>query len=299
VTIRDGFARGSSSIASTLHASKVADDLRKPWPHWPTRVRLAPPCGNPRFLDEIVGVVAVVRERARRRGSKYSSTNGFRDGKSRHMETLLSTFAALSIATSAGCGAPSGASTTVANPATIGGRVPTNVVTFLDHDWADIYKVSNLRCAYEGQLTDVATDKTCFDIRLCGVRLDDSTDESGFSLWKISLRLEGNGQSGSVEPNVVTPSEPKMTTYEGSHWVREETGVVESRCTTPNCDSVETKAKTANVRVPATVFVSSTGGAMCFPATITPETRRATLHMERRKSSADPALDLTWAFANK
>jgi hypothetical protein len=30
--IRDGFTRDSPSITSTLHASKVADHLRKPWP---------------------------------------------------------------------------------------------------------------------------------------------------------------------------------------------------------------------------------------------------------------------------
>jgi hypothetical protein len=64
--IRDGFAYSSPSIASTLHASEVAHHLREPSSHWPTGVGLAAPRRNPRLLDEIVGVVSIVRERGRK-----------------------------------------------------------------------------------------------------------------------------------------------------------------------------------------------------------------------------------------
>jgi hypothetical protein len=63
--VRDRVTRHTSSIASALHAGKVANHLGEPRSHRPRGVWLASPRGDPRLLHEIVRVVAVVRERRR------------------------------------------------------------------------------------------------------------------------------------------------------------------------------------------------------------------------------------------
>ena len=65
--VDDGFARNPPPIAATLHAREIADDLGQPRPHRPIRIRLAAPRRDPRLLDEVVRVVAVVREPGRER----------------------------------------------------------------------------------------------------------------------------------------------------------------------------------------------------------------------------------------
>jgi hypothetical protein len=63
--VRERVARSTPSIASVLHASKVANHLGEPRPHRPSGVWLASPRGDPRLLHEIVSVVSIVRERSR------------------------------------------------------------------------------------------------------------------------------------------------------------------------------------------------------------------------------------------
>ncbi len=63
--VRERVARSTPSIASVLHASKVANHLGEPRPHRPSSVWLASPRGDPRLLHEIVSVVSIVREHRR------------------------------------------------------------------------------------------------------------------------------------------------------------------------------------------------------------------------------------------
>jgi hypothetical protein len=60
--VRERVARSTPSMASVLHASKIANHLGEPRPHRPSGVWLASPRGDPRLLHEVVRVVSIARE---------------------------------------------------------------------------------------------------------------------------------------------------------------------------------------------------------------------------------------------